>query len=66
MDGAQILFRMAYICSNCETALRLKVSERIPTHCPYCKAKFMNGTSTERVINDHEETITKLKSPEGD
>ena len=63
MSSAKVLLRMAYICSSCETALRLKVADKIPSHCPYCGVVFDNNTSHGRIVNDDEESVTVLKPP---
>ena len=63
MSSARLLMRMAYICSNCETALRLKIADKIPTHFPYCGTEFVHDGEHGRVFNEHEETVTSLKTP---
>ena len=62
MSSARLLMRMAFICSQCETALRLRPSEAIPKSCPYCGAEFDNSNDGN-IVNGSEESVTKLKTP---
>ncbi len=64
MGSARLLMRMAYICSNCERALKLKVADKMPDKCPYCKSEFTRESGfNERVVNDSEESLIRLKVP---
>jgi DNA-directed RNA polymerase subunit RPC12/RpoP len=58
MGTARLLMRMAYICSNCERALKLMVGDKIPKSCPHCNAEFIRSTEHGRVVNDSEESLT--------
>ena len=63
IPSAKIQIRMAYICSNCERALRLRVAEHLPSTCPYCGVVFQNGMyGTGSLETNVEESITRLKT----
>jgi Zn-finger nucleic acid-binding protein len=62
MQHAVILFRMAFICSECNVAMRLKKSDDIPLSCPSCGIPFSNDNVLEKLVS-HEESIVSLKTP---
>lgn len=61
MDRPRLLIRMAYICSECETAIRLKVADNVPKTCPHCGVEFDKSNNGD--VHNVEESLIKLKSP---
>ena len=62
IPSARVLIRTAYICSNCEMALRLKVGDGFPKSCPYCGVVFMFGNANSSSIDTVQESVVSLKN----
>ena len=40
MRQAELLIKVAFVCSECDFVLKLRPSDKVPSHCPNCKLKF--------------------------